>query len=630
MAIRQEQNPITEKLEYVIDGWENGISDNPERGSANIKNINIDSIPGVAMCNHKLMPQIQTSMSDTFTVNAANHTITLVTATTPILYGAPVVISGASLPAELHAGYTYYFLSSSGVGVSDTTGYLTDTFNPITGYGSPVQITAGSGAIGSFDMTKPTAYTTDTLRNGLSGNYYVVDSFGRVWTNVNGAGSGQPGLIWTVLKYGGNTGTPTDASGNGICFFKHYLFVFRNAKIDIYDAYGQEVSPYSWTSNWGTLKTSASFTLPHPAIWGQDNVLYYGDGSFLGNISSQGDNPVIPKPKIADFVKDVAVQTATLQLPLNEIISCLEEPSIDASPGNYIYIGTSTSNYIYPWNKTPQQYTLANGTILTTAYDAPLVMPEVGTYQMLNINKLVYILAGQRGNIYYTNGSSIVHFSKVPYQPTLTPYPVFTWGGIMSLRNNLVFGATDVNGNAAGVWSIALAVGQMLNNVAGAIRNIGQVSGGAFNPTVLIPNSNGLNYYAGWYNTALTRGGMDYLDTATPTFYTYNATPATSQGSYIETEIIPIGTAINPKNLTVIEVKLDTALVSGEKFRVCMRNNLSDTYVKVFEQTATGAVDGNNSGVGVPLINLKWVQFRIDLQTVSAGSFVRIKELRFR
>jgi branched-chain amino acid transport system ATP-binding protein len=54
----------------------------------------------------------------------------------------------------------------------------------------------------------------------------------------------------------------------------------------------------------------------------------------------------------------------------------LEEPSMDTGNGTIIYIGTSTSNMIYPWDKH------ATGT------QAPLVIPEVGTYQMLNINKI--------------------------------------------------------------------------------------------------------------------------------------------------------------------------------------------------------------------------------------------------
>ena len=375
---------------------------------------------------------------------------------------------------------------------------------------------------------------------------------------------------------------------------------------------------------------------PYPAIWGQNDRQYYGDTSFLGNIYVT--NPAVSS--LANFIINTSTQP-TLNLPTNEVISSLCEPSIDASPGNYIYLGTNTSQYIYPWNKTPQAYTVYNATstqILTTSYDAPLVMPEVGCFGMININKLVYILAGQRGNIYYTNGSSITHFSKIPYQPTQTPYPIFTWGGIMSLRNNLVVGVADANNNASGVYSIALAVGQMLNNVAGAIRYIGQPSSGMVNPTVLIPNANGLNYYAG------STGVIDYLDTTTPSFYTYDSSTTTlpvTGTSYIESDLIPIGTAFSPTSISKVSAKLDSTLVSGEKFRICMRSNLSDSYVKVFEQTTVGAIDGKSDN-GIPLNQgdstatpqqgLKWVQFRADLDCSASGSnrsFVRLKEIRF-
>jgi hypothetical protein len=208
----------------------------------------------------------------------------------------------------------------------------------------------------------------------------------------------------------------------------------------------------------------------------------------------------------------------------------------------------------------------------------------------------------------------------MPKQPSKTPYTHWTWGGMMSLNNNLCFGAADDSGNASGCWAITLAIGQLLNSIAGAIRYKGQPSIGVKNTTVLIPLNNGLQYYAGWYGA--NSGGIDILDSTTPTYYS-------NYESYVETDIIPIGTVINPKNFTILEMKLDTPLTANEKIRISMRNDLNTSYTQVLETTTAGAID--DGATNLPLYNFKWIQFKVEIQTSgSSNSFVRLKQLRIR
>lgn len=705
MAIHQEQNPITENIENVIDTFQAGISDAPENGIANMQNINNDSQPGIALCNYALKNITQPPISGTIT--AVDQVLYTVTLSQPILYGSTIVFGG-SLPTGLSAGTIYYTTGNVNIptATSGTVTSLALTLSP-TGFSSQIVLSSGTtgGTFVTSQMYIPKAYTIDNLRRNLSFNYYVIDSQGQVWVNriAGSTGIGSTTNIFTLLK--GNpigNGASNYAYGNGIQFYQKFLFVFRDSAIDVYDAYGYYATPYTWNTP-GSLTFLAlpGSQTPHPSKWSSNNSIYYGDTNFLGSIYNNnftltatgaisGTSATLTGNFLGttgvyevtfsdgeirqatftnsntgvswtgaltnttgtsivfslnpSFASTVGQNLKSLQLPTDEIVSSLEEPSIDSSPGTYIYIGSSTTHNIYPWNKTTIAVTVANGQILTTAYDAPLIAPEVGCFQMLNINKIVYMLMGQRGNIYYTNGSSIVLFTSLPKYPTGNPYSLFTWGGIMSLNNNLVYGVADTTvlgvaqNNCAGVWSTVLTVSQYGNLIAGATKYKNQPSAGNYNATVLIPVANSLNFYAGWYNSVGQYGGIDYLDTVTPSFYSYSITPATNQGSFIETDIIPIGTAFNGKQVSQISAKLDTPLVSGEKFRICMRSNLTDTYVSVFEQTLSGAIDGKSDN-GVPLNigdstanpaqGLKWVQFRADLQTISGGSFVRLKEIRF-
>lgn len=704
MAVSIEFNPITQSPEMVITGFEQGISDSPELGIANMQNINNDSQPGIALCNYALKSQTAVPSGGTFTASLSTQIVTLQNS---LLYGTLVNITG--LAGQGVSDGQYYFIGvGSNPSLSGTQGGLKQTFDPANGFSNVVNITGnGSGIYSTVDMKNPKGYTSDNLRRNQSFNYYVIDSVGQVWTNYTGLVSASSTSIWVNLS-GTNSvqtgnltqpGSSNYAYGNGIQFYQKYLFVFRDSKVDIYDAYGYLATPYTWTSNVFTLLATAGSQTPHPSKWSSNNSIYYGDAYYLGSIynnnftlsatgaiSSTATSATLTtnflgtsgiyevtfsdgEVRLATFTNantsmtwsggltntvtasilfsinpifvtggaltgTIGQNMKSLQLPNDEVVSAVEEPSIESSPGTYIYIGSSTTHNIYPWNKTTIVTTVSNGQILTTAYDAPLIAPEIGCFQMLNINKIVYLLMGQRGNIYYTNGSSIVLFTTLPKYPTGNPYSLWTWGGIMSLNNNIAYGAADttvagvVQNNAAGCWSTTLTVSQYGNLVAGATRYKNQPSSGNYNTTVLIPSPDSLHFYAGWYNSASSYGGIDFLDTVTPTFYSYNATVGTNQGSFLETEIIPIGTAINPKNLTQIEAKLDTALVAGEKFRIAMRSNLSATYVTAFEVTTAGEVDGSTASTGISIQNLKWVQFRADLQTVSGGSFVRLKEIR--
>lgn len=601
MSHHLEKNVITGNPQIVIDGFEKGASDSPQFGVADMRNINNDSAPGIAQCNYALVQVSQTPITAiNFVANTGDNTINF-TGTKLIQgsagtggIGVAITFAGSSLPNPLVAGTIYY-------AVADVTGLkatIYASYDQFNGPNSLITLTTTGSGVMTFSTLNPTQFTgyTSDPRTGI---YYLLDSSGQVWTITS---TGNPPVLITGNILG---------QGQGIAVYKNFLFVFRATHVDAYGDLTQ--TSFTWTDKFSDLTSSG-----HYAKWDQnENVLYFCNKSNVGSISQ---TPAGSEGTLATYSDN----PTALTLPLTEVTSYLEEPSIDSPNGTLIYVGTSTSNLIYVWDKH------STGTL------APLVMPEIGTYAMLNINKIVYILAGQRGNIYYTNGSTVVHFSSVPKYSTNFPYPSFTWGGIMSLNNNFCFGTTNATGtanNSAGVWSITLALGQLLNSVAGAIRYKNQPSTGLRLPNVLIPLSDGLNFYCCSFNG--TNGVVDVLSSSSnvgsgPTFYSYNSNPAINQGSYLETEIIPIGTAINPKNLTVIEAKLDTPLTAGEKFRICMRSNLSASYVTAFEQTTTGAIDGNNANTGVSLEDLKWVQFRADLQsTGNPGSFVRLKEIRF-
>lgn len=652
MAYRLDQNPITGKPEMVVDGFEQGIAESPEQGIADMRNINNDSIPGVALANYALKQVTQTPISaSTFNVYLTGSTgIQNVGATSLIATSSSpvaIVFTGSSLPTGLTATDSstnpttniYYAVLDTGNKYKVYTAW--DPYNGVSGLINFIDSGASDRRFYTVNMGQPKNYTVDNYYlNAVTSpkTYpinYVLDSNGRVW-----AASTSDNIYAFLGGTGWSSTNLTNASGNGIVVYRRYLLILRNAKIDAYGYLGSATP--GWTDDWKSLLTTSGIPNSHYAKVAQNDITYYCDRNFVNSISQSGD-----MTDLATYTQN----TGLLQLPTNEVANYLEEPSIDTSNGSIMYIGTSTSQYIYPWEL------FLTGTGGSTTYNAPLCMPEIGCYKMLNINKIVYILAGQRGNVYYTDGSRITLYKKVPSQPTGTPYGVIYWGGIMSLNNNLCFGASETpNGTpgvASGCWAVTLTTGQLGQTVAGAIRYKGLPSCGLQNTLILIPTpvtylggiitptgagaQTGIGYSAGWYNG--TYGGIDILDLNTPSFYSYGTLNSSPGGSYFITDIIPIGTAWNPKTINEVEAKLDTPLISGEQFRISMRSNLTSNFTQVFEQTTAGAIDGkSDDGISLPAGDttatppqgLKWVQFKAEIQSISGGSFVRLKEIRFR
>ena len=575
MAYRVEQNQLTGEQEIMIDGWERGIADSPHLGLADMRNVNIDSNPGIAFCNYRLGAVTQTPIvTKAFTASVAGSSITWTG--TALLAGKAITFAGADLPDPLVAGTIYY------TGAAGNTTTLFSKNDPWALENTAVTLTdTGSGTMtfSTVNMGIPKDYCVDQLIN------YVIDSNGRVWWFDYHAS-------WVPFNQ------TSLGAGEGLAVYKKFLFVFRSTNLD----YLPMTAGASWVDGWKTPIASSY----HHAKWCQDNILYFCNGNYIGSINQSG-----VETNIATYTFNGTAQV----LPTNESASWFEEHIIN------LIIGTSTSNLLYMWDRT------------STSYIVPLPLPEIGTYKLLNINRIVYILAGQRGNIYYTNGSSVTLFKTLPKYCTGVPYPLITWGGIMSLNNNLCFGVEAKNAEtvavvngASGCWAITLAVGELLNSIAGAIRYKGQPSAGKYNTTVLIPISDGISYQAGWYDG--TYGGMDLLTIGYPSTQFYS-----NYESYIETDIISIGTALQPRTFNTIEVKFDTPLIAGEKVRVKMRGDLKTSYSTVFELTSAGGeIDANSSGSGVPIQLNKWMQFKVEIQTIagSTRSYVRLKEVRIR
>ena len=470
-------------------------------------------------------------------------------------------------------------------------------------------------------MGEPKYFTN--LKTPFADNYFMVDSNGRVWSDMVSA-TGN----W---RFTGNT-TSATSLGNGLISYVPsnsgtsalgYIFVFRQFQIDY--ATITSNTTLTWTYGWnpatGTSGNSnylncyntGSNVYSHEALLAPDNVVYYCDGRYIGRWFEETGQNFDPS-NTATYVAD-----NTALLPTNDNSTCL------AFLGTNLMIG-GQKNIIYPWDTT------------SPTFSYPLAIAESYISKMVTINTNTFIFPGNRGRIYYTNGSQAQLYKKLPDHISGTVEPYFTWGGVSTTKNQLYFSAlcTTNSGSSitayGGVWAIDVDTRalRMTNKLS-----YGTYAGYASAIIAIIyntPSSNpgGAGLYIGWNSGASTYG----IDKTLSTLYTNGETT-------IDSDYIPIGTFLEPATNSTVEFKLATPVTTGESIKLQYRQKLSDSFsdcgTTVFSyatSTAGGGTAWNGYGgvyQNVNFQNSQWIQIRAVLTGGSSNpSYVRLTEIRLK
>jgi len=313
-------------------------------------------------------------------------------------------------------------------------------------------------------------------------------------------------------------------------------------------------------------------------------------------------------------------QPQRINLPFYEQATSLVEV------GNLILIGCE-GTAVYPWNQ-----------IDATPSDV-IQLPEAGVQTMVNVNNMAYLFAGNRGNVYISNGSvaSLVlkvpdYCAGVPGTPSSYIEPYFTWGDAMYCRGRVYFSILDQTavkaGNAGGVWSF-IPTGNMTTNDPGlALRLENQNSYGDYDgyATILIPSAEqdaiAPQYWAAWqdsYDIATAAFGIDFTAT----------TPVTT--FVVETDLLVTGSLLAKTTFGQLEYKLTAPAVAGDSVQLFYRLNSNAAWTSC----GTAEVETEEPISGYYAVNFEktqWLQFRAVCSTggTTASSFTRLAQLRLR
>lgn len=355
-----------------------------------------------------------------------------------------------------------------------------------------------------------------------------------------------------------------------------------------------------------TLKKSV------PISVGDNNILYWGSGDqYVGSL--QADPNFNPSQSV-NVTNQVVTSGLTynlngqaLDLPANERVESL---SMD---GGKLYVG-ATSNKLYPWDT------------ISPSFDYPIEFPEYGLCNSITANNTVYVLGGNLGRIYQTNGASAAMYKEIPEDVTESSKPLYFFWDVNKGNGELYFsfeaypnGSTTPVDTVGGAWAINANTGALrlvqapLQGYDVLTRMVCPVGHGE-SQTFLRPP--GLGILMGY-----TDGSSHYLDYSV-------STPYTDYSPYVITDVVPVGTYFAQQTFEHIEYKLAAPMVTGESIRVSQRSNLSDTFTTIAEFTTIGLISDQSS---INWENVEWVQFRVELRSTATNpSFTRLRELRLR
>jgi hypothetical protein len=449
--------------------------------------------------------------------------------------------------------------------------------------------------------------------SGTQSGFHSYTLYKGQWPIISGASltfSSAPstGDI-TATGFSYNDGTTTVPFWNQPSGFYSIEFVQEGYRQIVLANFTQGSNVVSWTPALNSRATTAAVTIltnsnasdvgdvQHMSLIAKNTAdLYWCNGPYIAALT-QNVNQKFDKnnPDTFTFYSNIlalpTTETATWLMELRNALVIL---------GKYV---------MYSWD------------FVSSAWSNPVPIDEI-LIKGINILNTLYVFAGNKGNIYLSNGYSFERYAKLPDYIAGVIDPAWRIGGVMQHRQKLFFQAIAYN-SATGTAIFAGTFSLNLNTKALVMeaQNSGGLAPTGINSNgLLIDNSNTDINYDNYYSAyGATNSKMDYNDT----------TLFSNDECIIETDAIPIGTFLQPTSSNNMEFKLDRPLAAGDSIKLYARTSLADAYTLV--GTTTTAVLSNVHSPNWE--KAQWVQFQIVVSTggsATVSSFVRLREIRLR
>jgi hypothetical protein len=382
---------------------------------------------------------------------------------------------------------------------------------------------------------------------------------------------------------------------------------------------GVEYRDVTYTNGSSTISWSGGLVNPTTST----QLVAYGTLDVSGSTGAQYFTTFYPTLAPGDPAGNTKMYVSTpqrLTLPNFEIAQTMGEI------GNTILVGCLGA-VVYPWNQT------------SNLPSSLINLPESNCVGILTVNQMAYLQAGNKGNIYITDGGTASLVMKVPDycagipgSPSTYVEPSFSWGGFMYLRGRVYFSIQDQTatkaGNCGGVWSFVPTQNLYIGQDTGlALRLENQNSYNTYNgmANILIPkvvqNTSAPLYFSAWFSSV-----------SSPAYGIDASTQGTNANfvGIIETDLMPIGSMLAKKTMKQLEYKVVSPLLSGETVSFQYRTDGTSAWAS--SGTLVPDLSALSGYYPADFQQAQYMQLRITLTptTSTTGSFVRLLEILAR
>ena len=374
---------------------------------------------------------------------------------------------------------------------------------------------------------------------------YAIDNAGTVYKSTD------TGATWAILA----GSSSTNAHGNGIWIWKNYLFIARDAFLDVCgDGTATGITAANWTLGWKAIDSDINW---HPMYTSRnDSKLYGGAGRFVFSLDENTGKTFAPgTPATYTWTQQA------LDLPTSYRIKCVEEL------GNNLMLGTwqGTNVYdirladIFPWDRS------------SVSFGQPINIADFGIHAMKNINQTLIILAGTNGTVFRSDGVNTVIIAQLPQDLSGGKYLEWYPGSICSYKNKVFFGSGNGGSTAIGgqgVYSLQQTGKGNILSLEHLASSLDDGTSDSVKITALLPVSRDTILVGSQSNTSYA------IDLTTDTSYAYT----TDYSGYFESPLYVVGETDFLASYLKLQFRLAKKLNVGEGIQIYYRNNLTDTY----------------------------------------------------
>lgn len=455
-----------------------------------------------------------------------------------------------------------------------------------------------------------------------------------------------------------NDGAAISSAGAfGLAYYQGYFIFFTATHV----YYLSSSTPSSSPTQWSTFALNSG---EHPSIlFPADNNVYFGNGQTVGMFGAVPGTTFNPAGTINVDYQFYANRSGAIggNTSLNLLPSTYQINCISFLLPVYIALGTGGAGSSSP---TSQIADLVLWNPANTTAEAPLRMfsksssngapigaANNGIAQLINRNNTLYAVTSGNMAVYETNGTNFSLITDLSLRSSIrkttgmeNTTAVYMTGfpsAIAVVGNKILIGISTPNSPSyptgyglfpCGIWTIAFSDGGGIGEISYGINgnsvqceytissNTTVATSNLYQIGCIFPTTGG-SALVSWNDGNVNAVGMDYINFGTTTSY-YESNISCV---IIESEMMEVGTPLQPVTIGSLQANLVRDLMTGQTFSVYYRTSYDQDFALVTGPAFTGTWTGGNIQGGLSINGhfippTRYIQFQLHMATVPSST----------